>query len=105
MLIPKTFGSKSNGSGISNKINEIVTPPPDIIDTNAANGDRFFKYNDPITGINKPDTINAYEYSIKSSTLVILAANNTAKLPRIKVMICDKRMESKSFLLDFLIFI
>ncbi|MEZ5198855.1 MAG: hypothetical protein R2764_21510 [Bacteroidales bacterium] len=41
ILIPKTLASNCKGSGRSKMIKKTVNPPPETIETNAANEERF----------------------------------------------------------------
>ena len=91
-VIPKILGSSPKGSGKSKIMRDMVVPPPNIIELIAAMEERLFKYKAPNTGMNSPETMKAYEYSINSRTFDIFAASNKANAPSISVIICDNRI-------------
>jgi hypothetical protein len=58
-VIPKIFGSRSNGNLMESIVSKRVVLPPTSIDQNAAIVLPRFQKNAPKTGINSPLTINA----------------------------------------------
>lgn len=75
------LGSKPRGSSQSGNDNITVVTPPESIDQKAPVELLFDQNSAPIIGIKSPDTIKAYEYNIKSSTLVIIEARINATIP------------------------
>ena len=88
-VIPKILPSNPHGNEMLSCSSAIVVIPPTSIAVIAAVELGFWVNKAAKTGINKPDTINAYELSIKSKTLVICSARMSAKLPIISVISCD----------------
>lgn len=79
--IPKNIGSRPKGKSnlVTIKIN--VDNPPVIIENIAANVEGLLNIIIPRTGKNNPETMKAYECSIRSKTLCIKVAKIIAKIP------------------------
>ena len=88
ILASKYFGNEyPKGNSFFDKIKLIVVVPPKSILQKAAFGLLLCQNKAQITGTNKPETINAYEYSISSNTFCICEANKMANKPTLNVTI------------------